>query len=132
MGVVNYISLEPISVAPNITYYDERLVVAKLGLLKRSSKRFLLNKSNYESIAPQVEANYKPITKKDKNANKNAHFTAPIECTKTIHAYSQFGAKTFSSKGMNKMTENFEQNYSTNLIAQSLSDIPQSIFGTIA
>ena len=72
MGLVNYVSLEQNPVAPNITHYDERLVVAKLDLMKRSSKRFLLNKSNYESIAPQFEANYKPITKKDKNANKDA------------------------------------------------------------
>ena len=62
------------------------IVVAKLDSVTSRAKRFLSKSYNYESIAPQIEANYQPIPKNDKNASVNANFEAKIEGMKTIHA----------------------------------------------
>ena len=51
-------------------------MLAKLDLVKRSGKRFVLNNSKCQSILPQIEVNYQPIHKKDKKACKNAKFAA--------------------------------------------------------
>ena len=59
MCLVHYISRKPSPLAANTTNYDDQFVVAKLDLVKRSAKRFPLNKSNYESTAPPIETNQK-------------------------------------------------------------------------
>ena len=46
MGLVDYISLEPQEEAVNISAYDEQFIVAKLDVIRRSAKRFLLNAEN--------------------------------------------------------------------------------------
>ena len=43
MGLVDYISRDPQQKAFNISAYDEQFIVAKLDVIKRSAKRFLLN-----------------------------------------------------------------------------------------
>ena len=51
MGLVDYISQDPQQKAVNISAYDEQFIVAKLGVIKRSAKRFLLNAENYTDFA---------------------------------------------------------------------------------
>ena len=46
-GLVDYILRNPQQKAVNISAYDEQFIVAKLDVLKRSAKRFLLNAENY-------------------------------------------------------------------------------------
>ena len=52
MELVNYIS-RAATKAVNISAYDEQFIVAKLDLIKRSAKRFLLNAENYIHFAAQ-------------------------------------------------------------------------------
>ena len=47
MGLVDYISRDPQQKAVNISAYDEQFIVAKLDVIKRGAKRFLLNAENY-------------------------------------------------------------------------------------
>ena len=47
MGLVDYISRDPQQKAVNLSVYDEQFIVAKLDVIKRSAKRFLLNAENY-------------------------------------------------------------------------------------
>ena len=47
MGLVDYISRDTQQKAVNISAYDEQFIVAKLDVIKRSAKRFLLNTENY-------------------------------------------------------------------------------------
>ena len=51
MGLVDYISRDPHQQAVNISAYDEQFIVAKLDVIKRSAKRFLLNAENYVDFA---------------------------------------------------------------------------------
>ena len=51
MGLVDYISRDPYQQAVNISTYDEQFIVAKLDVIKRSAKRFLLNAENYVDFA---------------------------------------------------------------------------------
>ena len=51
MGLVVYISRDPQQQAVNISTYDEQFIVAKLDVIKRSAKRFLLNAENYVDFA---------------------------------------------------------------------------------
>ena len=46
MGPVDYISRDPQQKAVNISAYGEQFIVAKLDVIKRSAKRFLLNAAN--------------------------------------------------------------------------------------
>ena len=51
MGLVDYISQEPQQKAVNNSTYDELFRVAKLDVIKRSAKCFLLNAENYTDFA---------------------------------------------------------------------------------
>ena len=51
MESVDYISCDPQQKAVNISAYNEQFIVAKLGVIKRSAKRFLLNAENYVEFA---------------------------------------------------------------------------------
>ena len=51
MVLVDYISRGPQQKAVNISAYDEQFIVAKLDVIKRSAKRFLLNADNYVDFA---------------------------------------------------------------------------------
>ena len=61
MGLVDYISRDPYQQAANISAYDEQFIVAKLDVIKRSAKRFLLNAENYENYVDFAARN--PSTK---------------------------------------------------------------------
>ena len=62
MGLVDYISRDPQQKAVNISAYDEQFIVAKLDVIKRSAKRFLLNAENYVDFAAR-----NPLTKQASN-----------------------------------------------------------------
>ena len=51
MGLVESISRELQQKVVNISAYDEQFIVAKLNLIKRGVKRFLLNAENYVDFA---------------------------------------------------------------------------------
>ena len=51
MGLMDYISRDPQQQAVNISAYDEQFIVAKLDVIKRSAKRFLLNAEHYVDFA---------------------------------------------------------------------------------
>ena len=51
MGLVDYISRDLHQQAVNISAYDEQFIVAKLDVIERSAKRFLLNAENYVDFA---------------------------------------------------------------------------------
>ena len=51
MGLVDYMSQDPQQKSVNISAYDEQFIVAKLDVIKRGAKRFLLNSENYVDFA---------------------------------------------------------------------------------
>ena len=51
MGLVDCISRDPHQQAVNISAYGEQFILAKLDVIKRSAKRFLLNADNYVDFA---------------------------------------------------------------------------------
>ena len=56
MGLVDYISRDPHQQAANISTYEEQFIVAKLDVIKRSAKRFLLNAENYADLAARNQS----------------------------------------------------------------------------
>ena len=56
MGLVDYISRDPHQQAANISTYDEQFIVAKLDVIRRSAKRFLLNAKNYVDFAARNQS----------------------------------------------------------------------------
>ena len=56
MGLVVYISRDPHQQPANISAYDEQFIVAKLDVIKRSAKRFLLNAENYIDFAARNQS----------------------------------------------------------------------------
>ena len=53
MGLVDYISRDPQKKTVKISAYDEQFIVAKLDVIKRGAKRFLLNAESYIDFAAQ-------------------------------------------------------------------------------
>ena len=68
MGLVYYISRDPQQKAVNISAYDEQFIVAKLDVIKRCAKRFLLNAENYVDFAARNSH-----TKRASNNPKSSH-----------------------------------------------------------
>ena len=129
MRIVHYISRKPNPVAANKTHYDEQFVVAKLDLEKRTAKRFLLNKSNYESVKPESEVNYKPNPKKKpKMPTRMLILRRQQKALKQFMQICNLTPNFYPSKGMNKLTANSQQNLSANLIAQIQSRYPSVYF----
>ena len=64
MGLVDYFSRElcvkcyQYNQIPNIIQYDDQFLVAKLDLMKRAWKCFLLNESTFERKTPQLQSSY--------------------------------------------------------------------------
>ena len=68
MGLVDYISRDPQQKAVNISAYDEQFIVAKLNVIKRGAKRYLLNAENYIDFAAR-----NPLTKRASNNPNSSH-----------------------------------------------------------
>ena len=91
MGFVDYISRDPQQRAVNVSAYDEQFRVAKLDVIKRNAKRFLLNAENYTDFAER-----NPILKQASNtphsnnklssefAQRNREYSAITENDNTI------------------------------------------------
>ena len=91
MGLVDYISRDPKQKAVNISAYDEQFIVAKLDVIKRGAKRFLLNAENYIDFAArnpllkQVSNTSNSINKLGSEfAPRNPEYSAITEYDNTI------------------------------------------------
>ena len=96
MGLVGYISREQKQKAVNISAYDEQFIAAKLDLIKRGAKRFLLNAENYIDFAAR-----NPLLKQASNtpnsinklgsefAPRNPEYSAITEYDNTIRSRKQ-------------------------------------------
>ena len=60
MGLVDYISRDPQQKTVNISTYDEQFIVAKLDVIKRGAKRFVLNAENYVDFAARNRLQNEP------------------------------------------------------------------------
>ena len=67
MGLVDYISRDPQQKAVNISAYDEQLIVAKLDVIERGAKRFLLIAEKYVDFAAR-----NPLTKLASNISNSS------------------------------------------------------------
>ena len=76
MGLVNDISRETQQKDVNISTYDEQFKVAKLDVIKRSAKRFLLNSENYTDFALR-----NPLIKSDAKKFKFQRQITQLICT---------------------------------------------------
>ena len=95
--------------------------MAKLDLVKRSAKHFLMNKSNSDSNASQNDCNYHALPIYANNASQKNIFAQQIEGKITNHARSKFVAKIHSLNGKNELIDSSEQNHSVYLIAKIYS-----------
>ena len=90
MGLVECVWRKPHHMAPNITQSGEQFIVAALDLMKSAAKRFLLNKSNFEQNAPQLQASCqfpKPIdliTPQIASRKEDSIHAKAIYCAKKI------------------------------------------------
>ena len=76
MGLVDYISRDPHQKAVNISAYDEQFIFAKLDVIKRSAKRFLLNAENYVDFAARNPL-IKPVSNTPNSNSKLCSEFAP-------------------------------------------------------
>ena len=114
MGLVDYISRDPQQQAANISAYDEQFIY-KLDVIKRSSKRFLLNAENYVNSAAR-----NPLTKSVIN-NPNS----------TNKSCSEFGPRnpeySTSTQNDNPISELSPNNINSNPKIET-ANIPHSLF----
>ena len=89
VGLVDYISREPQQKAVNISAYEEQFIVAKLNVIKRSVKRFLLNAESYIDFA----ARNPPI----KQASNTPHSTNKL-CNEFRPRNPEYSAITENDK----------------------------------
>ena len=68
MGLVDYISRDPQQKAVNISTYDGQFIVAKLDVIKRGAKRFLLNAENYVNFLAR-----NPLKKRASNNSNSSN-----------------------------------------------------------
>ena len=97
MGLVDYISRDPQQKAVNISAYDEQFIVAKLDVIKRSAKRFLLNAENYVNFAAR-----NPLTKQASNTPNSINKL----CSEYAPRNPEYSAITDSGNSINKSTPN--------------------------
>ena len=79
LGLVDFISREPQQKAVNISTYDEQFIVAKLDVIKRGAKHFLLNAENYVDFAAR-----NPLIKR---ASNNPNFSNKLCSEDANHPY---------------------------------------------
>ena len=115
MGIVDYISCDPQQKAVNISAYDEQFIVAKLNVIKRSAKRFLLNAKNYVNFAAR-----NPLTKQ---ASYTSNSTNKL-CSEFAPRNPEYSSITDSDNSINKLTPN---NSNSNIQIET-ANIPLSLF----
>ena len=87
MGLVDYISRDPHQQAVNISAYNEQFIVAKLNVIKRSAKRFLLNAENYVDFA----ARNPPIKSVINNPNSTNNLCSEFAPRNPEYSSTQIG-----------------------------------------
>ena len=95
MGLVDYISRDPQQKAVNISAYDEQFTVAKMDVIKRSAKCFLLNAENYVDFAAQ-----NPLTKEASNTPNSTHKL----CSEFAPRNPEYSSITDSDNSIKKLT----------------------------
>ena len=114
MGLVDYISRNPQQKAFNISTYDEQFIVAKLDVIKRGAKHFLLNAENYVDFAAR-----NPLTKRASN-NPNS---SNILCSGFAPRNSEYSTITNTDNSLNELTPN-TLNYNIKI---ETANIPHSL-----
>ena len=115
MGLVDYISRDPQQKAVNISAYDEQFIVAKLDVIKRGAKRFLLNAENNVDFAAQ-----NPLTKR---ASNNPNSSNKL-CSKLAPRNPKNSTITNNDNSINELTPN---NLDSNIKIET-ANIPHSLF----
>ena len=116
MGLVDYISRDPQQQAVNISAYDEQFLVAKLDVIKRGAKRFLLNAENYVDFAAR-----NPLTKSVIN-NPNSINKL---CSEFAPRNPEYSTNTQNDNSISELTPN---NLNSNPKTET-ANIPRSFFG---
>ena len=115
MGLVDYISRDPHQKAVNISAYDEQFIFAKLDVIKRSAKCFLLNAENYVDFAAR-----NPLMKPVSNTlNSNSKL-----CSEFAPQNPEYFAITENDNSISKLEPN---NSNSNLRIETVN-IPHSLF----
>ena len=102
LGLVDYVSQEPLQTAVNNSVYDEQFVVAKLDAIKRSTKRSLLNVENYIDFAAR-----NPLIKQ---ASNTPHSSYKL-CKEFAPRNREFSAITENDNTISKLTQNKLNSY---------------------
>ena len=114
MGLFDYISRDPQQKAVNISAYDEQLTDAKLDVIKRGAKRFLLKAANYIDFARNLLL--KQASNTPNFINKLGSEFAPRN--------PEYSAVTENDNTFSKLEPN---NSNSNLQIET-SNIPHSLF----
>ena len=96
-GWVDYISRDPLQKAVNISVYDEQFIVAKLDVIKRGAKRFLLNAEKYVDFAAR-----NPLTKRASN-NLNSSYKL---CSEFAPRNPEYSTITNNDNSIKELTVN--------------------------
>ena len=115
MGLVDYIFRDPPQKAVNISAYDEQFIVAKLEVIKRSVKRFLLNAENYIDFAKR-----NPLRKQ---ASNTPHSTNKL-CSEFAPRNPECSVITENDDTISKLAPN----KSISNIQIETANIPHSLF----
>ena len=114
MGLVDYISCDPQQKAVNIYAYDEQFIVAKLDVIKRGAKRFLLNAENYVDFAAR-----NPPTKR---ASNNLNSSNKL-CSELALRNPEYSTITNNGNSINELQAN---NLDSNIKIET-ANIPHSL-----
>ena len=115
MGSVDFISRDPQQKAVNISAYDEQFIVAKLDVVKRNAKRFLLNAEIYVDFKAR-----NPLTKQASNTPNSTNKL----CSEFAPWNPEYSSITDSDNSINKLTPN----NSNSDIQIETAKIPHSLF----
>ena len=115
MGLVDYISRDPQQKAVNISAHDEQFIVAKLDMIKRSAKRFLINAENY--------TNFEPLNPLIKQSSKTPHSNNNL-CSQFAPRNPEYATIMEIDQKISKLVTN-TSNYNTQI---ETANIPHSLF----
>ena len=115
MGLVDYISRDLQQKAVNISAYDEQFIVAKLDVIKRGAKRFLLNAEIYVNFAAR-----NPLTKQASNKSNSSNKL----CSEFAPPNPEYSTVTNNDNSINELTAN---NLDSNIKIET-PNIPHSHF----
>ena len=115
MGLVDYISRDPQQKAVIISAYGEQFIVAKLNVIKRSAKRFLLDAEKYIDFAAQ-----NPLIKQASNTPNSNHKL----CSEFAPQNPEYFAVTENDNRISKLAPN---NTNSNTQIET-ANIPHSLF----